>query len=140
MANEITGAETVAYLDGTLIGTFISFSVDAQFQTEPLKVMGQLEPIDHKIVDYDVTFQFRAFRRVNDGAVKQGLMPGMQDSVQALGTPGKLLEIRHLKTGVVLERLKGARFVSSSRSYEHGQTSFYDGSGVAIKVVEEGEV
>lgn len=137
MANEITGAEVAMYADGVRIGSMQSFTVDPNFEQQPLKVLGKLEADGIQTTDYNVSFNFRGLRQYNNSLTKLGILQDIENPTSVFGNPGLLIEIVHLQSGVVVSRLKGARLQSSSVSYEHGQVATYDGSGIAVTATEE---
>jgi len=137
MANELTGAEVALYVDGVRIGSMQSFSVDPNFEQQPLKVLGKLEADGILTTDYNVSFSFRGLRQYGNSLTKLGVVPNINNPATIFGAPGKLLEVIHLASGTVVARLKGAKFSSFPVTYEHGQVATYDGNGVAVTASEE---
>lgn len=138
MAKNISGAEVSIYANGILFGICQSFTVDPQFEQQPVKVLGLLEPDEIITTDYNLSFQFRGLRQSGKGLVALNLVPSLQNQRQVFDFTGRLFEVR--RNGSTLHRLQGCKISSLPVTYEHGQIATYDGGGIGIKATEEGEI
>lgn len=133
------GGRAQVTVNGAIIGDMQNFEVTRNYAQEKKKPLGSLAATEIIITDYEVEFSGEHYRVSGQSLIALGFEPGNLDPQDILDLPGVQIVVRDVRTGEVLERLRGAKISQSSRGYAKGQLTMERISGSALIATDETE-
>ena len=139
MPEQIHGGRAQLLVNGKIIGDIQSIEVTRRFAQEKKKPLGKLGATEIIITDYDVEFSGEKYRVSRESLIALGIEPRIMNPQEILDLPGLQIEVQDVNTGLILERLKGAKLAEDVRNYVKGQLTMERFSGAALLATDESE-
>jgi len=139
-----TGARVRLSFDGVKVGYATGVNVRQHIAFEPIKVLDDIQAVQHEPVDYDVSMSARRVRIIGDTIKARGWFPKQGQStseflLNILNQGEMTATIEDRKTGEVLAQVEGVRISESSLNVDARGLAGEDVTMVARLVRDESE-